>query len=210
MASVGNKINKLVSTPENDLTAELEIPAFFPDERERDDQDPEADTNTREIKISGLEADPDEASNGALKPGTHPRADSLDRLQVDIDQLRAKWTGLEQEIEERDKITDNLNAEINQLNEKLKTSLDELEQARQTAEQSSADIEKLRTAAEKDELRILDLEKQLATSNEKISSNELQLQESWSHQKEDHEKITVRDRRDCRVGNATGKTDYRM
>jgi len=195
MASVSNKINKLVSTPDNDLTAELEIPAFFPDERERDDQDPEADTNTLEIKISGLEADPHETSNGALKPGTHPRADSLDRLQVDIDQLRAKWTGLEQEIEERKKITDHLNAEINQLNEKLKSSLEELEQARQTAEQSSADIEKLRTAAEKDELRILDLEKQLATSNEKISSNELQLQESWSHQKEDHEKIAVRDRR---------------
>jgi len=194
MASVGNKINKLVSTPENDLTAELEIPAFFPDERERDDQDPEADTNTLEIKISGLEADPDEASNGVLKPGTHPRADSLDRLQVDIDQLRAKWTGLEQEIETRGKITDNLNAEINQLNEKLKTSLDELEQVRQTAEQSSADIEQLRTDADKDELRILDLEKQLATSNEKITSNELQLQESWSHQKEDHEKIAVRDR----------------
>ncbi len=110
MASVGNKINKLVSTPDNDLTAELEIPAFFADERERDDQDPEADANTLEIKISGLEADPDEASNGALKPGTHPRADSLDRLQVDIDQLRAKWTGLEQEIETRQKITDNLNA----------------------------------------------------------------------------------------------------
>ena len=194
MASVGNKINKLVSTPEDDLTAELEIPAFFPDERERDDQDPEADTNTLEIKISGLEADPDEASRGALKPGTHPRADSIDRLQVDIDQLRAKWTGLEQEIEAREKITDNLNAEINQLNEKLKTSLDELEQARQTAEQSSADIEQLRAAAEKDELRIRDLEKQLATSNEKISSNELQLQESWSHQKEDHEKIALRDR----------------
>jgi chromosome segregation ATPase len=194
MASVGNKINKLVSTPDNDLTAELEIPAFFPDERERDDRDAEADTNTLEIKISGLKADPHEAPNGALKPGTHPRADSLDRLQVDIDQLRAKWTGLEQEIEERKKITDHLNAEINQLNEKLKTSLDELEQARQTAEQSSADIEQLRTAAEKDELRILDLEKQLATSNEKISSNELQLQESWSHQKEDHEKIAVRDR----------------
>jgi len=194
MASVGNKINKLVSTPENDLTAELEIPAFFPDERERDDQDPEADTNTLEIKISGLEADPDEASNGALKSGTHPRADSLDRLQIDIDQLRAKWTGLEQEIEEREKITDNLNAEINQLNEKLKTSLDELDQSRQTAEQSSADIEQLRAAAEKDELRIRDLEQQLATSNEKISSNELQLQESWSHQKEDHEKIAVRDR----------------
>ena len=194
MASVGNKINKLVSTPENDLTAELEIPSFFPDERERDDQDPEADTKTLEIKISGLEADPDGASIGVLKPGTHPRADSLDRLQVDIDQLRAKWTGLEQEIEARGKITDNLNAEINQLNEKLKTSLDELEQVRQTAEQSSADIEQLRTNADKDELRILDLEKQLATSNEKITANELQLQESWSHQKEDHEKIAVRDR----------------
>ena len=199
MASVSNKINKLVSTPDNDLTAELEIPAFFPDEREHDDQDPEADANTLEIKISGLEADPDEASNGALNPDPHPRADSLDRLQVDIDQLRAKWTGLEQEIATREKITDNLNAEIKQLNEKLKTSLDELEQARQTAEQSSADIEQLRTAAEKDELRILDLEKQLTTSNEKISSNELQLQESWSHQKEDHEKIAVRDRQNAEL-----------
>jgi len=168
MASVRNKINKLVSTPENDLTAELEIPTSFLDESDRHDQDPGADTNSR--------------------------TDSIDRLQVDIDRLRAKWTGLEHEIEARKKITDDLNAEIVELNGKLKASVSELEQAKERAEQAAAEIEQFREAAKKDELRIQDLEKQRAASDEKIDSIELELQESWSRQKEDHDQIAVRDR----------------
>ena len=194
MARVRNKINKLVSTPENDLTAELEIPTFLPDESDRHDHDPEADTNTLEFQRPGLQDGPDAASNGAMNPDTNSRTDSIDRLQVDIDQLRAKWTGLEHEIEAREKITDNLNAEIGELNGKLKASVSELEQAKESAKESAAEIEQIREAAKKDELRIQELEKQVAANDEKIGSLELELQESWSHQKEDHEKIAVRDR----------------
>lgn len=194
MASVRNKINKLVSTPENDLTAEFEIPAFFPDERERHDQDPEEDTKTVEFERPGIQDEADAASNGAMNPDTNSRTDSIDRLQVDIDRLRAKWTGLEHEIEAREKITDNLNAEIVELNGKLKTSVSELELAKERAEHAAAEIEQIREAAKKDELTIQDLEKQRAASAEKLGSIELELQESWSRQKEDHEKITVRDR----------------
>jgi len=194
MASVHNKINKLVSTPENDLTAELEIPTFIPDESDLHDQDPEADTNTLEFQRPGLQDEPDAASNGAMNPDTYSRTDSIDRLQVDIDRLRAKWSGLEHEIEAREKTNVNLNAEIDQLNGKLKASASELEQAKESAEQSAAEIKQIREAANKDELTIQDLEKQVAANNEKISSLELELQESWSRQKEDHETIALRDR----------------
>ena len=71
MASVRNKINKLVSTPEDDLTAELEIPAFFPDERDLHDQDPEAEANTLEIDVSGLQ-DQSAQRRLAADPGGQP------------------------------------------------------------------------------------------------------------------------------------------
>jgi hypothetical protein len=40
MTSVSKKINKLVSNPENDLTAELEIPELNPEDHETDDPMP--------------------------------------------------------------------------------------------------------------------------------------------------------------------------
>jgi chromosome segregation ATPase len=140
MTSVSNKINKLVSTSENDLTAELEIPDFFPDDRERDDHDPEADANAVEFEASAV---PDRPTNGTATPEPDSRTSSIDRLQLDIDQLREKWTGLEREIEAREKLTNDLNAEIEQLNGKLNSALDELDAREKISNNLNAEIEQL-------------------------------------------------------------------
>jgi chromosome segregation ATPase len=140
MTSVSNKINKLVSTSENDLTAELEIPDFSQDIRERDDHDPEADANAVEFEASAVSERP---TNGTATPEPDSRASSIDRLQIDIDQLREKWSGLEREIEAKEKITTDLNAEIDQLNGQLKSALDELEVREEITNNLNAEIDQL-------------------------------------------------------------------
>jgi chromosome segregation ATPase len=140
MTSVSNKINKLVSTSENDLTAELEIPDFSQDIRERDDHDPEADANAVEFEASAV---PERPTNGTATPEPDSRASSIDRLQIDIDQLREKWSGLEREIEAKEKITTDLNAEIEQLNGQLKSALEELEVREEITTNLNAEIDQL-------------------------------------------------------------------
>ncbi len=199
MANDNNKINKLDPVSEDDLTAELEIPAFLSDASESDAQELDADSETCEINISDFQAELGDPSVGALKSGT----DRIDQLHFDIEQLRAKWTGLEKEISEK------FNAEIDQLNAKLKSStrelgdrqqeLDksrlELEQARQSAEQSSIETAQFRTAAENDESRIRDLEKQLTANEKKIGSVKLKLKDSRSRQRKDSQKSAADERR---------------
>jgi len=199
MASDNNKINKLDPVSEDDLTAELEIPAFLSDASESDAQELDADSETCEIKISDVQAELDDSSVGALKSGT----DRIDQLHFDIERLRTKWTGLEKEISEK------FNAEIDQLNAKLKSSthelgdrqqeLDkarlELEQAMQSAEQSSIETAQFRTAAENDESRIRDLEKQRAANEKKIGSVKLKLKDSQSRQRKDSQKSAADERR---------------
>jgi len=199
MASGNKKINKLDPVSEDDLTAELEIPTFFSDQLESDAHELDANDETCEIKIPDVQAEPDEPSAGILQSGT----DRIDQLHFDIEQIRAKWTGLEAEISEK------FNAEIDQLNAKLKSSQhelgdrqrqldkarDELEQAKQSAKESSAETAQIRTAAKNDESRIRDLEKQLAASEKKIGSVKLKLKESRSRQRGDSQKSASRQRR---------------
>ena len=208
MANDNNKINKLVSTSDDDPTAELEIPAYFPDEAEIIDHELEADANTFEFEQADVQPELDEQSIAALKSGLKSRTERINRLQFDIEQLRAKWTGLEKEIEAREEITKNLQDDINQLNGKLSSSdnklgsrkkeLDEvkkrLESTKRRAKKSSTDTEQLRKAAKKDKSKIRSLDKQLAASEKKIISAEQKLQDFLSQQKQNNQKDASHDR----------------
>jgi chromosome segregation ATPase len=46
------------------------------------------------------------------------RSETINRLQYDIEQLRARWTGLEKEIEAREELTEKLSAELSDTNDK--------------------------------------------------------------------------------------------
>ena len=214
MTNDNNKTNRLVSTSYGDPTAELEILAHFAGEREQDGQELEADANTFESEQADFQTDFDEESIAALKSGLESRTDRINRLQFDIEQLRAKWTGLEIEIQAREEITNNLNAEIGHLAAQLEASdrelgkrqsaleevRHELEQATQSAKQSSAATEQIRTAAKMDKSRIRDLEKRLAANEKKISILGHKPKESRSSQRQETQKSGSHDRQLVELG----------
>lgn len=209
MANDNNKMNKLVSTSDDDPTAELEIPACFPEEAEIIDHELEADASTYEFEQADDQTERDEQSVAALKSGLKSRTERINRLQFDIEQLRAKWTGLEKEIEAREEITRNLNGEIDQLTGKLsasKTELDrrqkkldkvskQLEAAKQRTQQALTETGQIRKAAKKDKSRAKNLEKQLAASQKKISATELKLQEALDRQQQKSQENAFHDRK---------------
>ena len=100
MANEKNNINELVS--DDDQTAELEALTFGQDHPSQRPVPPEADENTSDF--SRYRSDD---------------AKTIGRLQYDIEQLRAKWLGLETEITAREELTDKLAADIEDLRESL-------------------------------------------------------------------------------------------
>jgi chromosome segregation ATPase len=99
MANDKNIINELV-TEDDDPTAELETLADTYDfvGQKRKQVDP---------SITELESD------------LQNRTETIDRLQFDIEQLRAKWAGLEVEIEAREDLTKDLTQKLSNTREKL-------------------------------------------------------------------------------------------
>ena len=92
MANDKTNMNELVAE-DDDPTAELEVLADTYDF----------------IGNKRKEVDP---SIAALETDLQNRSETIDRLQFDIEQLRAKWTGLEVEIEAREDLTKNLNQKL--------------------------------------------------------------------------------------------------
>ncbi|MDH5618181.1 MAG: FHA domain-containing protein [Gammaproteobacteria bacterium] len=97
MASEKNNINELVAD-DDDQTAELEAVTFRQEHPIRGEVPPESDEHT---------------SDFAEHRSTDAR--TIGKLQYDIEQLRAKWLGLEAEITAREELTSKLNADIDGL-----------------------------------------------------------------------------------------------
>jgi len=119
MANENKNIKELVSD-DDDPTAELEIPGFRQlDEIEVFQADNESDAHTY-----GL-GDPDVAptSRGQtipeLQSDLQSRTKTIGQLQYDIQQLRAKWLGLETEISAREEIVGNLQGDVEKLNKRI-------------------------------------------------------------------------------------------
>jgi len=101
MANEKNNINELVSD-DSDQTAELEAVTFRQDHPSQLLDPLESDERTSDFS----EHRSDDAK-------------TIGRLQYDIEQLRAKWLGLETEITAREELTGRLNSDIEQLREAL-------------------------------------------------------------------------------------------
>jgi len=101
MANEKNNINELVSDDE-DQTAELEAVTFRNDHPSTHDDLLESDDHTSDF--TGHRSDD---------------AKTISKLQYDIEQLRAKWLGLETEIAAREELTNRLNGDIDDLREGL-------------------------------------------------------------------------------------------
>ena len=100
MANENNNTNELVS--DVDQTAELEAVTFRQDDPSQQEVPAESDESTSDFS---------QYRNDDAK--------TIGRLQYDIQQLRAKWLGLEAEITAREELTDKLNADIDSLGDSL-------------------------------------------------------------------------------------------
>jgi chromosome segregation ATPase len=111
MANENKNINELVSSDE-DPTAELEI-LTFRQEKDGGTDDPvlEADAHTHGFDDQVANAN-DKASVAELKSDLRTRSETIERLQFDVEQLRARWLGLETEIQAREELTERLNADL--------------------------------------------------------------------------------------------------
>jgi chromosome segregation ATPase len=97
MTNEKNNTNELVSDDE-DPTAELEAITFQQDRPPGEDRLSESDENTYDVA---------ERANDDAK--------TIGKLQYDIEQLRAKWLGLDAEIKAREELTEKLNLELDEL-----------------------------------------------------------------------------------------------
>ncbi len=103
MANENNNINELVD--DDDPTVELELPSFRlasaeADAKTFDRNDDDTTQDTKSASVSELESD--------LKS----RKKTISRLQYDIQQLHARWVGLEAEIGARESQTEQLSTDL--------------------------------------------------------------------------------------------------
>ena len=111
MANENNNINELVDA-DDDPTVELELPGFRlasveADAKTYDRNDDEVSNGVENASVSELESD--------LKS----RNKTISQLQYDIQQLHARWVGLEAEIGARESQTEQLNEELSALRESV-------------------------------------------------------------------------------------------
>ena len=117
MANNKKNINALV-TDDDDPTAELEVLSSGKVSAPHDEQDlSESATDTDDF------VDASDAERAAaieeLKSDLETRSETITRMQFDIQQLRAKWTGLETEIKAREELTEKINAELESVSNEL-------------------------------------------------------------------------------------------
>ncbi|MDH3577749.1 MAG: FHA domain-containing protein [Gammaproteobacteria bacterium] len=112
MANENKNINELVSD-DDDPTAELEVLNF--EEFDLADVEPESESNTYGFDKKDDEASSSSQSIPELKSDLEKRTQTIGRLQYDIEQLRAKWLGLETEIKAREEIVNNLLGDVDEL-----------------------------------------------------------------------------------------------
>jgi len=162
MANENKKINELVAE-DDDPTAELEV-LNLPQFADAGD-DAGSDADSDEPGKGDESASARDKSIPELQSDLSTRSRTISRLQHDIEQLRAKWLGLEAEIGSREEIVSNLKREVKSLkgtvtrkekllkqrNQKiaaLKTEISERDEHRELLEEQKAELE--RQLAEQD------------------------------------------------------------
>ena len=116
MANDKNNISELVSD-DDDPTAELETLTLMDVASLRDDDDlSESAAKTYDSVDDEMNRD---SSISELKSDLKTRSETINRLQFDIEHLRAKWIGLETEIKSREALTKDLNRNLDEARDNL-------------------------------------------------------------------------------------------
>ena len=114
MANEKKKINELVADDE-DPTAELEAVTFDADGLFGHDLERESDADTFGFGSAGDDSKKHDETVSELRADLDSRAQTISRLQFDVEQLRSKWLGLETEIKAREEIVSNLTSDVDSL-----------------------------------------------------------------------------------------------
>lgn len=118
MANENKNIKELVSE-DDDPTAELEILSLPVDESDDSIEPSESDSHTHGLAHSKRVESTLGQSIPELQSDLESRTKTIGKLQYDIQQLRAKWLGLEAEISAREEIVNNLLKETSKLKKKV-------------------------------------------------------------------------------------------
>ncbi|MCZ6809549.1 MAG: hypothetical protein O7D92_07275, partial [Proteobacteria bacterium] len=196
MANDNKKINELVSDQDDEPTVEFEVLPEAIREALEADRAVEAESDGNTVEFSRPDAQPGDADEtiSILRADLESRADSIDKLQFDIEQLRSRWIGLEKEINVREETANKLTEELklahskqshtDRLLEKRENEIESLESQLSTKEQllkdSARQIEKAGNKGQESESRVVELQAQLHDAEEKLSAltNESQLERS--------------------------------
>ena len=139
MTNENKKINELVSD-DDDPTAELEALTIRQDiPVPEQSTSSESDLNTDGFEDS-VQVSADGVSVSDLQSDLKVRSETIDRLQFDIEQLRARWLGLETEIKAREELTDRLNSELKVSDRKLERKEKLLQKRDRTIKALKAEI----------------------------------------------------------------------
>jgi chromosome segregation ATPase len=162
MANDNKKINELVENDDDD-TSELEVltatVVFDPDY----DYASESDAATHSFETSARSVDGDGKSVAELKSDLQKREENISNLQYDIEELRARWTGLEKELKAREELTDNVTRELQQSNRKLAQTISLLKKRDST-------ITKLESALEEQSARLAEAESDVENARQDAGS----------------------------------------
>ena len=196
MANDNKKINELVSDQDDEPTVEFEVLPEAIREAIETDRATEAESDGNTVEFSRPDAqlgDADETISN-LRADLESRAESIDKLQFDIEQLRSRWIGLEKEINVREETANKLTEELkiahskqshtDRLLEKRENEIEllqsQLSAKEQSLKESALHIEKAGTKGQESESRVVELQAQLHDAEEKLSTltNESQLEHS--------------------------------
>ena len=182
MANDNNEINELVSIPDDDPTAEFEIPILYadPEQIAADDAEDGGEFGQQSIAV--------------LRSNLISSTEHIEQLQSEIEKVRTHAQELELEIESFGEGAPDRQVDVDEWRSRLRTTekdLDsrdqtiaklesDLQEANQAAAKSSDDTEQFRRAAKSDRSSIRRLEKRLRSRDKKLESTAKKLEKSLS------------------------------
>ena len=127
MTNDNNKINVLVSQPDDDLPATFASAGNLHRTAQYDGPELEADAKTFDVDQFATGHLPDSKSVADLESTLQDRAETINQMQFEIEQLRAKWNGLDRELKAREEIAATIGNELNVTRNQLQDAEQELQ-----------------------------------------------------------------------------------
>ena len=151
MANTNKNSKKLVSATDEDPTSELDMPGALT--RSSDEFPPEIEVDAQTFAIEDADVESQGQSDAELRRVLRSQSTVIDELSFDIEQLRGRRRGLEEELKAREEIAANVNIELKESRARLSEAIRDLESrneefrlTNQALKKSDRQIERLNDA----------------------------------------------------------------